>query len=44
MRNFLFYILSIFILFPYNGLAQKQSTNQETKRFEVLGDSDKENQ
>ena len=39
MRNFLFYILSIFILFPYNGLAQKQSTNQETKRFEVLGDS-----
>ncbi|MBP5423595.1 MAG: hypothetical protein J6Y78_14265 [Paludibacteraceae bacterium] len=39
MRRFLFYILPIFILFPYNGLAQKQSTNQETKRFEVLGDS-----
>ena len=39
MRRFLFYILSIFILIPYNGTAQKQGTNQETKRFEVLADS-----
>ncbi len=39
MRNFLFYILSIFILFPHNALAQKQGTSQETKRFEVLRDS-----
>lgn len=39
MRRLLFYILSIFILFPYNGAAQKQGTNKETKRFEVLKDS-----
>ena len=39
MRNFLFYILFIFILFPHNGLAQKQGASQETKRFEVLRDS-----
>ena len=39
MRNLLFYILSIFILFPHNGLAQKQGASQETKRFEVLRDS-----
>ena len=39
MRNFLFYILSIFILFPLNGAAQKQGTNKESKRFEVLRDS-----
>ena len=39
MRRFLFYILSIFILSPYNGAAQKQGTNKETKRFEVLADS-----
>ncbi len=39
MRRFLFYILSIFILIPYNGTAQKQGTNKETKRFEVLADS-----
>ena len=39
MRNLLFYILSIFILFPYNALAQKQGASQETKRFEVLRDS-----
>ena len=39
MRRFLFYILAIFILIPYNGAAQKQGTNKETKRFEVLADS-----
>ena len=39
MRRFLFYILAIFILFPNNGAAQKQGTNKETKRFEVLADS-----
>ena len=39
MRRFLFYILPIFILFPYNGFAQKQSTSQETKKFAVFKDS-----
>ncbi len=39
MKRLLFYILSIFILFPYNGLAQKQGSRQEGKRFEVLRDS-----
>lgn len=39
MRNLLFCILSIFILFPLNGVAQKQGSRQEGKRFEVLRDS-----
>ncbi|MBR0502916.1 MAG: hypothetical protein IJJ77_06700 [Paludibacteraceae bacterium] len=39
MKRLLFYILSIFILFPLNGLAQKQGSRQEGKRFEVLRDS-----
>lgn len=39
MRRLLFSILSIFILFSHNGLAQKQGSSQETKRFEVLRDS-----
>ncbi len=39
MKRLLFYILSIFILFPLNGVAQKQGSRQEGKRFEVLRDS-----
>ena len=39
MRRLLFCILSIFILFPLNGVAQKQGSRQEGKRFEVLRDS-----